>query len=457
MRSYDVRIHAISLRQRKLPYEVRWRVGNRPFSKSFATKALADSFRAELLAAARAGEPFDVETGMPERVALRPAGPSWLEHAVAYTDMKWRRVSPNSRTSIADALATVTPALMRPRRGRPEPKILRAALYSWAFVPPHRDRLMPPDISDALDWAHAASLPLAALDDADTTRRALDAIATKMDGRPAAATTVRRKRAVYNALGYAVERRFLPANPVDKVQWTAPEIAEAIDRSVVANPGQVRALLRAVGRERGGSCLVAFFGCLYFGGTRPSEAADLRADDARLPAAGWGELALSGTSPYAGSLWTDSGDPRERRELKRRARKTVRPVPIPPEFVQMLRAHREKFGTASDGRFFQAARGGHVSEGEYGRIWRAARLAALTPAQAASPLAARPYDLRHAAATLWLNSGVEATEVARRLGHSVAVLLKIYANCLDGQERQANARIEDALNATDNDKNNDKE
>ncbi len=29
-------------------------------------------------------------------------------------------------------------------------------------------------------------------------------------------------------------------------------------------------------------------------------------------------------------------------------------------------------------------------------------------------------------------SGVQPTEVARRLGHSVAVLLKVYANCVDG-------------------------
>lgn len=29
-----------------------------------------------------------------------------------------------------------------------------------------------------------------------------------------------------------------------------------------------------------------------------------------------------------------------------------------------------------------------------------------------------------------------ATEVVRRLGHDVAILLEIYTNCIDGQERQ---------------------
>jgi cytochrome P450 len=48
-----------------------------------------------------------------------------------------------------------------------------------------------------------------------------------------------------------------------------------------------------------------------------------------------------------------------------------------------------------------------------------------------------------------LNSGVSATEVARRAGHGVAVLLKIYAHCIDGQADAANQRITDALGTTE--------
>ena len=51
--------------------------------------------------------------------------------------------------------------------------------------------------------------------------------------------------------------------------------------------------------------------------------------------------------------------------------------------------------------------------------------------------------------SLWLNSGVPATEVARRAGHSVAILLKIYAHCIDGQADAANQRITDALGIQD--------
>jgi hypothetical protein len=51
--------------------------------------------------------------------------------------------------------------------------------------------------------------------------------------------------------------------------------------------------------------------------------------------------------------------------------------------------------------------------------------------------------------SLWLNSGVPATEVARRAGHGVAVLLKIYAHCIDGQATAANQRIAEALGTQD--------
>ncbi|MEV5503586.1 hypothetical protein AB0M50_50100 [Nonomuraea fuscirosea] len=83
----------------------------------------------------------------------------------------------------------------------------------------------------------------------------------------------------------------------------------------------------------------------------------------------------------------------------------------------------------------------------YTEVWQEARKLALTPAQFASPLARRPYDLRHAAVSLWLNVGVPAPDVAERAGHGVDVLLRVYAKCLDGQQEIANKRIEDALPA----------
>ncbi|MGA4994717.1 hypothetical protein [Nonomuraea bangladeshensis] len=120
-------------------------------------------------------------------------------------------------------------------------------------------------------------------------------------------------------------------------------------------------------------------------------------------------------------------------------------MPIPPELVKILRAHIAEYGTAKDGRIFRSERGGVVASTAYTEVWQAARLLAFTPAQVASPLAKRPYDLRHAAVSLWLNVGVSAPDGAERAGHSVDVLLRVYAKCIDGQKDIANQRIGDAF------------
>ena len=66
-------------------------------------------------------------------------------------------------------------------------------------------------------------------------------------------------------------------------------------------------------------------------------------------------------------------------------------------------------------------------------------------AEQASPLARRPYDLRHACLSTWLNGGVYPTQVAEWGGHSVDVLLRIYAKCIVGQDELAKRRISEAL------------
>ena len=92
-----------------------------------------------------------------------------------------------------------------------------------------------------------------------------------------------------------------------------------------------------------------------------------------------------------------------------------------------------------------------VSKWTYLNAWRNALTAALTPVQQRSPLAARPYDLRHAAVSTWLNAGVAAPQVAEWADHSVNVLLKVYAKCIDGQEDLARRRIAEALGLAEED------
>jgi integrase len=74
------------------------------------------------------------------------------------------------------------------------------------------------------------------------------------------------------------------------------------------------------------------------------------------------------------------------------------------------------------GRLFRGARGGILSESAYGRTWHAARAVALGPELAATPLARRPYDLRHAALSLWLNATADPARFAARGGNSTRIL-----------------------------------
>jgi integrase len=219
----------------------------------------------------------------------------------------------------------------------------------------------------------------------------------------------------------------------------------AVNPATVASPAQVRAILAQVTRIR--PELAAFFGCLYYAALRPEEAVALRREDLIVPAHGRGTIILAAACPRSGTAWTSTGTPFEPRGLKHRPDGTIRVVPIPTVLVRILHGHLRDHGTTPDGRLFRGTRGGMLSESAYGRTWHAARRAALGPELAATALARRPYDLRHAALSLWLNATGAPAEVAARAGNSTRVLHDVYLHCLDSQQDHISQQIEDALDA----------
>ena len=74
-----------------------------------------------------------------------------------------------------------------------------------------------------------------------------------------------------------------------------------------------------------------------------------------------------------------------------------------------------------------------------------ARTIALGPELVATGLARRPYDLRHAALSLWLNAGGDPAQIAARAGHSIAVLLIVYSHCIHGRDDLLNEEIDHVL------------
>jgi integrase len=318
------------------------------------------------------GLEFDPLTGEPTACNVpEPAIVTWYQEATAYAAMKWPALAAHSRASLADALATVTPALIRPyTRRRPDPREMRTALYQHAFNPARPAEPGSP-AEQILDWTQQASLPVGCLSEPTVLRTALEALTFRLDGSRAAANTIIRKRiALHGVLGCAAEAGLLPDNPLDNFGWQVPQSSAAIDPAVVASPAQVSALLDAVARTW--PEMTAFFGCLYYAALRPEEAVALRHADSHLPGSGWGMLRLAAAAPRTAAACTSSGTSHEQRGLKHRPDGTIRMVPAPPVLVAMLRAHHAAYGAAPDGRLFQGTRGGPLSGSLYGRAWHVA-------------------------------------------------------------------------------------
>jgi integrase len=329
---------------------------------------------------------------------------------------------------------------------------LRSAMNNWGFNTRRRDHA-PAEVAERLRWLSENTRPLRDISSPELARNVLEAATSRLDGQRAAPDTVRKHRMLLaNAMDYAVELDLLDANPIKSIKWRAASTSTTreIDRRSVVNHRQARDLLDAVAAQQpSGPRLVAFFGLMYYSALRPEEAVNLNRDALELPPDthpdDWGEIHLTSAAPHAGSNWTNDGAPRETRALKHRSEGESRPVPAPPQLVAILRQHLRDFPPAPSGRLFSGVHAQTLPSTTYMHVWRNARKAALTPREHASPLARRPYDLRHACVSTWLNAGAAPTQVAAWAGHGVDVLLKIYAKCVEGQDEVAKRRIAAAL------------
>jgi hypothetical protein len=239
----------------------------RAWSRSFTTRALADGFRPS----------WPAEHGI--RSGHRAAGVlghsrhghrDWLEHAACYAAMKWPHLAAHTRAGIADALATITPALIADAARRPPASALRSALYGLAFNLGRSGSQPPVEIARVLAWARRHSLPLASLAEPVVARHALHAIT--------------RKRAVFhNALGYAAELGLLPANPLSQIAWRSPHpcaagmapgaddltylgsaVFQRIMRTLQARDDLLRAMNRKQDIDVAEDALIALDTCLVF-------------------------------------------------------------------------------------------------------------------------------------------------------------------------------------------------
>lgn len=439
-------------KKRPKPYGVRWITAGQEHSEWYRTKALANNRRNQLIKAMNNGEGFDVVSGLPESELKAKSARSLLKLAQEFISHEWDGAAPNTRKRHVDACAIPVAAFVSTQRDAPPAEVLRRVLTTHLLMPEDkRTRALTPEQEAAARWIEKFSRPARELADQIELDKVLRTLARKLDGTKTTAWTAKSRRAVISllmAFGHKVGE--FGTNPMSGLRASQEDTVNQVDPRSVVNPKQGRQLLAAVtyaGRRPGWyDYLYGFFASMYYAGLRPGEANRLRETDCKLPETGWGELLLEKSAPREVARFTDTGVGWEERNLKRRPDGATRPVPIPPALVRILRWHLDTFGTTPDGRLFRGVKSGEpLHSAVYTAAWQQVRKVGLSPKQQASPLAADPYSLRHAAVSTWLAAGLSPVEVAERAGHSVAVLLKVYAAVLDGQQETSNQKIGDLL------------
>lgn len=199
----------------------------------------------------------------------------------------------------------------------------------------------------------------------------------------------------------------------------------ALDVTSLPGPAMMVAAIEAIRTHQPASWTYQVMTSVaYYAGLRPSEVVMLRARSLTLPASGWGEIRVT----EADILLDVPGEPKT----------GPRTVPIPPVLVHALAAWLADNELSGDQLLFRTRTGSRPAQSNWLRAWH----------RALADIGHRPlriYDCRHAAATTWIRAGVPLGEVARRMGHSVDILVSTYVGIINGDEAIANERIEKAL------------
>ena len=245
--------------------------------------------------------------------------------------------------------------------------------------------------------------------------------------------TIHKCRTVLSSvLRHAAESEAIPANPLslvrapkskhrDAVEPLAPATAERIRSGMRDPPARVVAAAQVGQRHRRRYELdppgepatwqrdALITSLLAYSGLRPGELRALRWTDIREHTI----LVQRAANP--------DGSSKPTKNERRRWVRLLAPL------AQDLREYRLSMGRpAADRLVLRDDEDGPWNKNAW-KVWRADRWAPACRAAGLSPVP-RPSDLRHGFASLLLAEGRRPVYVARKLGHSLAVLLETYAH-----------------------------
>jgi integrase len=428
---------------------VRFKVDGHEFRYGFDKKALADEFADRLQEHFAKGCVFDpaarrfIPPGIEE-----DTGPTFVEHTGEHYRRKWPTWAPSRRRDAQWALSLACLHLVEPEAPQLDGgQRLEANAYLRRMV-------LVPEVPETINtedhawqaWFDRWSLPLRAITDAHLHGFLETARTTALDGthRVLAPGSVAALRTIVRATFTAArKRRLIVWDPWDAVEWKAPQDEEQVDPDLVLSPQQVLAMARACGtRHRRYESYILVQG---FCGLRPGEARELSRRDFDLEATP-ATVTTCGTYTDVSVKYLDEGESRDR-PLKGRGPKARRAVPVPAELVPYFQRHLDEFvPRRPDALVFTTVTGRRINSKNFHRdTWAPARQQLF---EEGNPLRrVRQHDLRHAAATHWLNSGVLPKTAQQWTGHRrLSVLLDIYVGVMREDAATSLARVEASLN-----------
>ena len=255
--TYKVSIWNIAKHTSRRRFGVRWKTERREHSEWYPTKALAESFRSDLLRAQRAGEAFEIESGLPLSLARKRSARTLLDVAAGYVDWLWATGRPpNTRKGAVTNLAAIVPLFVRQLDHTPDIAALQRLLSTRLLPPPRRSVPLSAAESATASWLARASRPVTDLGDDLAVSELLTAMGKTPTGRHVTSSTWDKRSAVlHRTVEFARASAWIDRNPltgrrhVDR--HTGPTV---VDPRVVVNPAQAQQLLAAVtyvgGRRR---------------------------------------------------------------------------------------------------------------------------------------------------------------------------------------------------------------
>lgn len=461
-------------------WDVKGQANGISFSKRFARAGLAESWKRRLDEGYVAGLPFDVATKCfvapttaPSRAEPEAVTVFSLTEAFYRSHPEWE---PKTKIIAATALNRARRWLLVPgaELSGSEMAAVDDYLAHGSFRRANDDSALTDSQAAGRDWLQAHSARAS-----DVTTGQIEEFLARFEtnqrnGKKVSRTTmIRYSQPLRACWSWAVKREDVPVlrdpwlavKTPRKVKGKATRPAGgasrlAVDKNIVLDVAQVLELAEKCATVGSWGEIVRCY-VLVMGlcGLRPNEAVGVTWEDVELPddsSPGW--ITVRRSRRRVAARWLDPEEDPEWGPLKDRDIADSRRVPIHPLLVERLQVHRSLVGEGPDGLVFHR-NGRPFDLSVFARIvWDPARAEMfpsrpdLPPDHPRQPKLSklRRHDLRHAACSWWLRSGVDATVCQRWSGHkNLSVFLDVYQGVAPGREDEGVRKLVASVPADD--------